>query len=100
MTKTFIETKGAEGGEAAPPALDENGQPILPADGAPAPVQLGEDGQPIPAADGAAPVEAVPEPEVIDMRCFFEEFRYFGCVFEKFEKAPFEWALRFPLRLK
>lgn len=52
---------GAEG-EAAPPALDENGQPIPAADGAPAPVPLGEDGQPIPAQE-AIP-EPVPEPEV------------------------------------
>lgn len=57
-----MKKKGAEG-EAAPPALDENGQPIPPADGA-APVVLGEDGLPIPAAV-TPPVEAVPEPEVI-----------------------------------
>lgn len=51
-----------QGGEPGAAALDENGQPIPAADGAPAPV-LGEDGQPIPAPD-AALVEPIPEPEV------------------------------------
>lgn len=60
---SFGQGSESQGGEAAPPAIDENGQPIPAAEGAAAPAQLGEDGQPIPAAE-AAP-EPVPEPEVI-----------------------------------